>query len=70
MFENTTRKIKEKKYLKEYKTLNNKPFCFQYDYFKELKEKARKDFLKNKISYDFYCKYFLTGDFREIMKTI
>lgn len=70
MFENVMRKIKEKKYLKEYKALNNKPFCFQYEFFKELKERAREDFLKNKISYDFYCKYFLTEDFREIIKML
>lgn len=64
------RKSREKKYLKEYKNLIYKPFCFQYEYFKQLQERARADFLKDRISSQFYLNYFSVRDFREILATL
>ena len=67
MFEEFMRNRREKKYLKEYKGLAERPFCFQYEYFKELKQRAYDDMIKDRISMAFYDKYFITRDFREIL---
>ncbi len=70
MFEKMMKKSREKRYLREYKNLINKPFCFQYEYFKQLQERARIDFLKDRISSQFYINYFSVRDFREILATL
>ena len=67
MFEEFMRNRREKKYLKEYKGLAERPFCFQYEYFKELKQRAYDDMIKDRISMAFYDEYFITRDFREIL---
>ena len=67
MFEEFMRNRREKKYLKEYKGLAERPFCFQYEYFKELKQRAYDDMIKDRISPAFYDEYFITRDFREIL---
>jgi len=70
MFINTIRKIKEKKYIKKLKAINEKPFCFQYEFFKELQTEAKADYMKKKISPTFYLNYFIVDDFREMIKTL
>jgi hypothetical protein len=67
MFNEFMRNRREKKYLKEYKELAERPFCFQYEFFKELKQRAHDDMIKDKISLAFYDEYFITRDFREIL---
>jgi hypothetical protein len=70
MFKRIMTKAREKRYLKEYKDIINRPFCFQYEYFKQLQERARADFLKDRISSQFYLNYFSVRDFREILATL
>ena len=65
MFNEFMRNRREKKYLKEYKELAEKPFCFQYEFFKELKQRAYDDMLRDKISLTFYYENFGVKDFRE-----
>lgn len=67
MFKEFMRNRREKKYLEEYKELAERPFCFQYEYFKALKQRAYDDLLRDKISLAFYDEYFITKDFREIL---
>jgi hypothetical protein len=70
MFNEFMRNRREKKYLKEYKKFAEKPFCFQYEYFKALKQRAHDDMVKDKISLAFYDEYFITENFREILVKI